>query len=281
MAVPFSEILHSKKFTFLIGKQELPVTTHSAAIAKLSEPLHVLINGPLLEALERRARFPDLEMCDFERICEYSFRGDYESPAPGSYEEDAASVPHTPFSDETTPIRALEDDWKSDTEAPLMTPMPQTLGEHFHAKKFSLPTSAVRNFAAPDLTEPINKNWKENFTPVFLSHARLYAFARKYLVPGLKDLVLHKLHMTLVRFSLYQRAYPSIIELARFAYDNDHVPDREDEGTLGVDPLREMVVEYIVLKLRFLQDAAVHREFLEEGGEYPVDLLDTIYKWLL
>jgi hypothetical protein len=33
------------------------------------------------------ARFPKLEICDFERVCEFAYRGNYTNPAPVMYDE--------------------------------------------------------------------------------------------------------------------------------------------------------------------------------------------------
>jgi len=91
----------------------------------------------------------------------------------------------------------------------------------------SLPTLPCAN------TRPV-----ENFTPVFLGHARLYVFAEKYGIYALKALVLNKLHRTLCTFTLYEARYGDIVELARYVYAN--TPSRRH-----MDKLREMVIQYI------------------------------------
>jgi hypothetical protein len=73
-------ILHSKQFMFLIGPNEEPITIHAGAIGALSSPLERLVNGPMKEAQDNIARFPTLEVIDFDRICEFACRGNYTDP---------------------------------------------------------------------------------------------------------------------------------------------------------------------------------------------------------
>jgi hypothetical protein len=44
----------------------------------------------------------------------------------------------------------------------------------------------------------------------------------------MKTLALFKLHKTLVPFTLYAARRPHIVELLKYAYSNDHTPDRVD-----------------------------------------------------
>ena len=61
---------------------ETPILVHAAAIAKLSDPLNFLINGPTKEAQENEAKLSHLVVEDFERICEFAYRGEYQVPNP-------------------------------------------------------------------------------------------------------------------------------------------------------------------------------------------------------
>jgi hypothetical protein len=49
-----------------------------------------------------------------------------------------------------------------------------------------------------------NSAASQDFTPVFLAHARLYTFADMRLVAPLKNLALYNLHKTLIDFRLYE-----------------------------------------------------------------------------
>lgn len=109
----------------------------------------------------------------------------------------------------------------------------------------------------------------QNFTPVFLAHARLYSFAHLRLIMPLKELTLHKLHKTLMNFKLYTKRVGDVIELAKYAYSNPDLPDRNDDGT--IDDLRKLVIEYIVCEMDTIGNCDEFVKYIEEGGEFVGD----------
>ena len=117
-----------------------------------------------------------------------------------------------------------------------------------------------------------NSSPRQDFTPVFLAHARLYDFASMYLVQPLRALALYKLHKTLMSFQLYTRRVSDVLELARYAYD--HGSDRKPEGT--IDDLRELVVEYIACELDTIGKHKEFKQLIEEGGEFVGDFWDVV-----
>lgn len=111
-----------------------------------------------------------------------------------------------------------------------------------------------------------NNAVNQNFTPVFLAHARLYCFAHLHLIEPLKALTLDKLHKTLMSSKLYTKRIGNIVELARYAYSNPDLLDRSNDGT--TNELRQLIVGYIVCEIER------HNEFvdyMEEGGEFMGD----------
>ncbi|KAF5850646.1 hypothetical protein GGP41_010324 [Bipolaris sorokiniana] len=114
----------------------------------------------------------------------------------------------------------------------------------------------------------------QDFTSVFLAHARLYTFACMRGVDPLKRLTLHKLHRTLLNFQLYERRASDVVELARYAYTQGK--DREDDGTK--DELRQLVLEYVVREVTIFGKHPAFLLLLEEGGEFVVDFWSLAYK---
>jgi hypothetical protein len=142
-----------------------------------------------------------------------------------------------------------------------------------------MPRNLENNIPSADLDLPRNMRWEDDFGPVLLGHARLYAFAHMYLIPALQNTALRKLQYTLKGFSLYSSSYASIVDLVRFAYADGVLPNREKQpGGLSpkLDPLRDLIVDYVALLRMFFAGEQVHRELMEEGGEYPTDLLKAI-----
>lgn len=66
----------------------------------------------------------------------------------------------------------------------------------------------------------------EDYTGVFLCHAKLYVLGDKYDVPPLRRLALHRLHATLKEFTLYPSRMNDIATLASYVFDNTAPKDR-------------------------------------------------------
>ncbi|KAH8639340.1 hypothetical protein IG631_07110 [Alternaria alternata] len=125
------------------------------------------------------------------------------------------------------------------------------------------PKTAMLNSQMPES----NTALEQDFTPVFLAHARLYTFACMRLIDPLKRLTLHKLHRTLHSFRLYNQRVGDVIELARYAYD--HGENRKSDGT--IEELRKLVVEYIACEVSTIGKHEAFMPLLQEGGEFVVD----------
>jgi hypothetical protein len=116
----------------------------------------------------------------------------------------------------------------------------------------------------------MNKSEDENFTPVFLAHARLYAFANMQLATPLIDMALQKLYRTLMDFTLYEDRVNDILDLARYAYYNESIPARKPDGT--IDPLRLLIIEYMAVNINSLDESTEFAQMMEDGGEFVGDL---------
>ena len=134
----------------------------------------------------------------------------------------------------------------------------------FHELVFPLPSV---NFGYAGICTPRgNESADEDFTPVFLGHARLYVFADKYNIESLKSLVLNKLHNTLCKFSLYEARYGDVVELVRYTYEN--TPSRTPR-----DSLRELVTHYVAYEAIKVAGSEQGLSLVEENGSFARDLL--------
>jgi hypothetical protein len=70
--------------------------------------------------------------------------------------------------------------------------------------------SKANSTSKPAFQPRKNRESCEDYTEVFLRHARLYVFADKYDVDGLKDLSLHMLQRTLAEFTRLEDYYDSL-----------------------------------------------------------------------
>jgi hypothetical protein len=281
-------ILYLKQFTLLISPEKITIVVQAAAISSLSKPLDRLINGDMREAQENCARMQDLKPEDFERICEFAYRGDYTTPTPidiNASESDGESLSssivtsrpielalsHLSRGKTQTIGRCGDRSPGHDQEG---TTGYQRLRSHFNSKSYL-------NLSLPGIHHDPTSNTSasQDFTSVSLAHVRIYAFAQQYMIAPLKALTLSKLHRTLKSFTLYISCHAAVMELVPFAYDNDYISDRAVSGK--VDELREMVVEYTAMHTQNFRHCADHKRFLNEEGEHVGDLMEVFQEWRL
>ncbi|KAF1948951.1 hypothetical protein CC80DRAFT_540642 [Byssothecium circinans] len=307
MAPAFEDFILSHQFTFFVGHEGKPVVVHAAAIAAASQQLDALINGGMEESETRCARLKDVRVDDFIRFCEYAYRGDYTVPSWEEVPPDPSCMSGTnqrnrdeddswtwgaskkkkskkgrivtPIWDEEVPATAWEEPILEPKvveevhEVPEIQPERRILSRtalrtQFHSRNY-LQDGGTKALILQHFEPKPNSNVSQNFTPVLLAHARLYCFATLRLIAPLKALTLDKLHKTLMGFKLYTQRVGDIIELARYAYSNQDLPDRNDDGT--VDDLRKLVVEYIVCEIDTIGKCDEFVRYMEDGGEFVGD----------
>ena len=110
----------------------------------------------------------------------------------------------------------------------------------------------------------------EDYTGVFLSHARVYVFAEEFDIQPLKRLVLKILHQTLAIFTLWPECVGDIVTLTRFVYD------KTSEPVNGAEPMRSMLKQYIGCEMDVLVEAVDFRDFLEENRELLNDFCSMV-----
>lgn len=107
----------------------------------------------------------------------------------------------------------------------------------------------------------------EDYTEVFLCHARLYVFAEKYDIAPLKKLSVNRLHQTLSVFNLYKERVGDIVDLMQYSYANTVHRSSFD------DPLRSLVIHYAASVVENLVQSSRFKALLEEPGELASDLV--------
>ncbi|KFY95100.1 hypothetical protein V500_02951 [Pseudogymnoascus sp. VKM F-4518 (FW-2643)] len=253
MAALSEGVFTSPQFTFGIGENNVKVTVHAAAIAKQSQALDRLINGPMEEAQTRIARLEDVHEDTFVRVCQFAYTGDYETPV--FIQRPESGLPDKPpnvdanelgeIVEEPEPERAEPepeiDVWSSfgakRQKKPKKSSKSRVLRDSFDKKNFDVETPRLGTLYRCEVRQ--NSTAEEDYTSVFLGHARLYVFADKWGIEALKTLSLHKLHKTLLTFTLYSARLSDVVELVRYTYA--HTPDLAHE----MDDLRSLVMEYL------------------------------------
>lgn len=128
--------------------------------------------------------------------------------------------------------------------------------------------------SGPDFQPRRNRESCENYTEVFLCHARLYVFADKYDIAPLRRLSLHKLQCTLVEFTLYDERVEDIVDLMRYSYANT-------ADCVGyIDDLRLLVAHYAAYVVEDLAQSLGFQSLLEEAGSLARDLVEQMVRRL-
>ena len=194
-----------------------------------------------------------------------------------------ATVPPEPV---LNPVVANYDNWgfsipqnkKKKKKAKLAwsdedTPVPQ-VSQSKRSKLWDEFKNIGYTISMPTVQPRKNSEPCEDYTEVFLCHARLYVFADKYDVGPLRQLSLHKLQRTLADFALYDQRLHDIVQLIRYSYSNttDH--------TGSIDDLRLLVVRYSACMVDELSQSAEFQLILEETGALGRDLIKEMLKRL-
>ena len=128
--------------------------------------------------------------------------------------------------------------------------------------------------SVPDFQPRENRESCEDYTEVFLCHARLYVFAEKYDIGPLRLLSLHKLQRTLAGFTLYNERVRDIVDLMQ--YSDLHTADRSG----SIDGLRLLVTHYAACVIEDLVRSDKFQSLLQEAGSLAWDLIGQMLKRL-
>ena len=116
-----------------------------------------------------------------------------------------------------------------------------------------------------------NQASDEDYTEVFLSHARVYVFAEKYDIQLLRALALDELHGTLQNFNLHPERTGDIIALLRYVYANT------GESADGVEDMRTVMKHYVGFEMdTLMKDNAFGDFMVEDGGALLGDFLKMV-----
>jgi len=140
----------------------------------------------------------------------------------------------------------------------------QGLKEAFINRKHTARQESIR--IPPPLP---NQQSNEDYTEVFLCHARLYVFADKYDVQPLRALALEELQATLAIFTLYLERTADVITLLRYVYT--HYNEVEDED------MRMMLTHYIGYEMdTLMEDEDFRCLMIEDGGALLADFMGMV-----
>lgn len=264
------------------------------------------------EAKEGGASLEDIDEHTFVRFCQYAYTGDYVTAEPEILRDSSTITATLDTTNKNTPD-AVEVPAKeapppvSDVEFGFLPEEPAEIANDNNTwGTFSVRTSDKKkskkkgvqyadegqgtsrkselwhNFRNKtydsESTFQARKNGEscEDYTEVFLCHARLHVFADKYDITPLKRLSLHKLHQTLVNFKLYDKRIGDVVALIRYSYSNENTADLPG----SIDDLRQLVIQYAACVVEDLRQNSELESLLEQPGPLARDLFGQMLKRL-
>lgn len=255
-----------------------------------------MINGHMAEAQQGFAVLQEVDEATFSRFVQWAYHGFY---FPAVYQKNAEeelrrknpSVTNpavvTPVKDAGAPplvykhkLKVRLSTSKPSTPkrktllSPSATAVTQSPCDMYKLKERFIKRKRTTSQAAPHATPPRpNKSATEDYTEVFLCHARLYIFAEKYDVQILKALAFEELHATIAIFTLFPQRTGDIIALLRYVYANtgDSVQGKED--------IRTMLMAYVGYEMEVLiKERKFMEVMVEDGGAMLWDFMKTVEK---
>lgn len=106
----------------------------------------------------------------------------------------------------------------------------------------------------------------EDYTGVFLCHAKLYVMADTYDIPALKQLSLHRLHATLKEFTLYPSRLNDIATLAKYVFEN----------TIPEDKIRDMITLYYACIIEDARKQEGLKSLIDEIPDFAYGLINKM-----
>jgi hypothetical protein len=292
LTVQTLRVISSNPFEFVVGPDRKKFTIHTALAAYHSPILAVMMTGHMSEAQDGRATLEEIDEQTFVQFCEYAYTKDY-TPTPyeivlDSSMLDGGNALGNNYSEELldsfpSPSNSSFLEWrmrklnkrgqKMDTGSSYAIDKPCLYCGHKPGKQAFWNELGRTDYAISIQDFEARKNIKqcEDYTNVFLGHARIYVFADRYNVATLRTLALGKLYRTLDVFNIYSNRIGDIINLIRYSYSNSYT--RDSDGVQDMDSLRKLVIHYIVYMFEDLAKDDHFLALMEEGGPFVRDLM--------
>ena len=218
------------------------------------------MNGHVAEAQQGFAVLKEVDEGTFTRFAQWAYSGYYI----GATHE----VKPYPSEKEYTPAQGNFIAWESSDIEAIKNSIKTDLKGSFKSK-FDKYLSSSSSLRLPRK----NDNPAEDYTNVFLSHARVYVFADQYDVQGLRSSAVKELQLALAHYFLYPERTGDIIALMQYIYSN------EGKSVSGFDDLRSVLTAYMSCEMdTLMKDSAFKELMFEDGGALLGDFMKAVEK---
>ena len=257
-------ITSSPIFTFVVGPDHKEHTIHSALVAHQSKALNALINGQAKEAINRIVVWDETDEETFIRFSQFVYTGSYDE---AEFQERKV--------DEAIPNHELSDlDSVNELQAqPVIKRKPKKSLEtaDLESKRAQLWYTFTTLYAPPSFKSQCYVNGpNDDYSNVFLCHARIYVFADYHGIDDLQTLSLLNLRRALTRFVLHADGCGDIIQLVQYCYENTI-----EKGSPG-DALQSLICFYAACKMEDLWKDAVFQDLTISLPEFSRGLFSVL-----
>ncbi|EME39748.1 hypothetical protein DOTSEDRAFT_27715 [Dothistroma septosporum NZE10] len=311
----FKCVTQSRPIRFLIGPNNESYFVHPALISKHTSALNARIDGITGPPTKVRIVLSDLEEDTWVNFLEYIYLGYYTpvehtiikeiySDHEDDLDSEAEVTPPTTV-DETEPVpeswlepvldpgfgfgskskkkgrKTTHAAWDMLDSVPLpVDPAPAKLSKPegskqgktwaaFQARHFEVVVPSL------PLSARANRSHLEDYTCVFLGHAKLFVLATSWGVEHLPELALRGLHETLVNFTLYHERTVDIARLLEYCYNGTWV---EQDGH---SRLQDLVMDFVACNITKLIDNDGFQDVLRADNSAGVALMKKLVKHLI
>lgn len=151
-------------------------------------------------------------------------------------------------------------------------PLPSTqekMWSSFAARKYE-----VKKRPAP-IAARANTAPNEHYTLEFLTHVRVFIYAKEWDVKGLAALAIQRLHETLTKFTLYEERVGDVSKLVEYAYSEACA------GKIGSGELQDLVVHYAACNIAKLLEDLCFQAVLRAENTASVNLTRKLVEHML
>ena len=257
-----------------------------------------MINGHLSEAQQGFANLEDVDEETFVRFVHWAYNKDYPAPEHTLAEISGETSTQRPTREPPKVVRLEESSSETSIRRPTrergrgvtferserviyVPEWPHQNVQNTHGRVswneslresfIILYDSSSRGYPV-DTSMPrprVNNAPEEDYSKVFLGHARVYVFAEKYDIQSLKTLALRKLHKTLSELRLFPKRVGDITKLLEYVYANT------PEAVEGTEDIRAMLAHYVGCEMEMLMKDGEFKDLMLHNGDMLGDVLKT------
>ncbi|WPA97910.1 uncharacterized protein RHO25_002521 [Cercospora beticola] len=166
---------------------------------------------------------------------------------------------------EQTAQSAWKFPWKR--QAPSLR---QQAWESFVAK---LPSGPQASSKPAMCMNDLHQDFHEDYTEVFLSHAKLYIFAAMWSAESLRKLSLRRLHESLVHFTPCSVCVGDVAILLRHVH-------HDTDSLCNIAELKAVVIDYVACHVEKLAQNSIFQQTMQDSNEAAVDLIQSLLRRL-